>query len=147
MEENLEVDDSDTIKVLHVDDEEDQLMFTKFFLEQLDRKLIIDSVSNPEEVQRLQSQNCYDIVISDYVMPNITGIELFYRVRKRSDVPFILYTGKSSDEIEEFAYRAGIEGYLRKGTEPNHYLNLLNLIRSILEKRKKEREIIHNVLV
>ena len=83
-------------------------MFTKFFLEQLDSKLIIDSVSNPEQVLRSLLLKRYDIVISDYVMSNVTGIELFQRVRKSSDVPFILYTGKSSDEIEDFANSVGI---------------------------------------
>ena len=122
-------------------------MFTKFFLEQLDSKLIIDSISNPEQVLKSLLLKRYDIVISDYVMSNLTGIELFLRVRKSSDVPFILYTGKSSDEIEDFAHSVGIEGYLRKGSQPSHYKELLTLIRSILEKRKKGREIIYNNLI
>ena len=101
----------------------------------------MDSISNPEEVLNLLLRNCYDIVLSDYVMQNVNGIELFESVRKRSDIPFILYTGKSSDEIEGFAYRAGIDGYIRKGADPSHYRDLLNLISLILEKRKKRREI------
>ena len=137
------IDDTRLIKVLHVDDEEDQLLFTKYFLEQLDKGLLIDSVSDPEQVFRLQLNN-YDIIISDYLMVNITGIELFNKVRENSDIPFILYTGKSRDEVD--VTKVGIEGYLRKGSQPSHYKELVALIRSIIGKRKG-RVLIKNNLI
>ena len=137
------IDDTRLIKVLHVDDEEDQLLFTKYFLEQLDKGLLIDSVSDPEQVFRLQLNN-YDIIISDYLMVNITGIELFNKVRENSDIPFILYTGKSRDEID--VTKVGIEGYLRKGSQPGHYKELVALIRSIIGKRKGKVLIKNNLI-
>jgi len=127
------------IRVLHVDDEEDQLRFTKMFLEELDEEVTVDSVSDPDEAIWLQGRNSYDIVVSDYKMESMTGIELFRKVRKRSDVPFILYTGKGGDEVAESAYEAGMDGYIKKEAEPSHYQALSNRIRQIVEKRRTKK--------
>jgi len=127
------------IRVLHVDDEEDQLRFTKMFLEELDEEVTVDSVSDPEEAIRLQGRNDYDLVISDYKMVTMTGIELFHRVRERSDVPFILYTGRGGDEVAESAYEAGVDSYMKKEVEPSHYRALSKRIRQIVEGRRARK--------
>ncbi|MFH2111658.1 MAG: response regulator [Candidatus Bathyarchaeota archaeon] len=129
------------IRVLHVDDEEDQLRFTKMFLEELDRRVTVDSVSDPEEAIRLQGMNSYDVVVSDYMMVNMTGVDLFQRVRERSDVPFILYTGKGSEEVAESASRAGMDGYMKKEAEPSHYQALSRRIRQVVEKRRMRLQV------
>jgi CheY-like chemotaxis protein len=133
------VSDGRPIRVLHVDDEEDQLRFTKMFLEELDGEVTVDSVSDPEEAMRLQGRNDYDIVVSDYRMATMTGIELFHRVRERSDVPFILYTGRGGEEVAESAHRAGVDGYVKKEVEPSHYRALSQRIRQLVEGRRARR--------
>jgi len=134
------------IRVLHVDDEEDQLRFTKMFLEELDEEVTVDSVSDPEEAIQLQGRNSYDVVVSDYVMVNMTGIELFQKVRERSDVPFILYTAKGSEEVAESAFEAGMEGYMKKEAEPSHYKVLSKRIRQIVEKRRARKLVAEGTL-
>jgi len=129
------------IRVLHVDDEEDQLRFTKMFLEELDLGVTVDSASDPHEAIRLQGRNGYDIVVSDYKMPGMTGIELFRTVRACSDTPFILYTGRCGDEVAESAIAAGVDGYVKKEPEPAHYRALLNRIRHIVERRQTRKPI------
>lgn len=139
----LEITDDDVIKVLHVDDEEDQLIFTKLFLEQLDNRLVVESFTNPEDVLKRQL-NAYDIIISDYKMINMNGIELLKIIRKRSDVPFILYTGKSIEEVQNS--ETDIDGYLMKKTDPSHYSSLYDLIIQLLLKRRR-RKILNSNLV
>lgn len=131
-----EVINGKPIRVLHVDDEEDQLRFTKLFLEELDEEVTVDSISDPEEAIRLQDRNSYDLVVSDYKMDSMTGIELFRRVRERSDVPFILYTGRGGEELAESAFEAGVDGYVKKEAEPSHYQVLSRRIRQIVEGRR-----------
>jgi len=109
------------IRVLHVDDEKSQLEFTKMFLEELDEGVTVDSVRDPLEAIRLQSMNGYDVIVSDYKMVSMTGLELLQRVRERSDVPFILYTGRGSEEIAESAFDAGVDDYLKKEADLGHY--------------------------
>ncbi|MCW4050367.1 MAG: response regulator [Candidatus Bathyarchaeota archaeon] len=127
-----------SIRILHVDDEENQLEFTKLFLEELDEEIIVDSVTDPEKAIQLQSQNSYDIVISDYKMTTMTGIELAQKVRKNSNVPFILYTGQGSEEVAESAFQAGIDDYLKKEVGHSHYQVLSKRIRHTVEKHRAE---------
>ncbi|MBN2334371.1 response regulator [Candidatus Bathyarchaeota archaeon] len=134
----IRVSNEKPIRVLHVDDEESQLEFTKMFLEELDECVTVDSVSDPMEAIQLQGSNGYDVVVSDYKMLTMTGIELFQRVRESSDVPFILYTGKGSEEVAESAFKAGIDDYLKKESEPSHYQVLYKRIRQAVEKHRAE---------
>jgi len=69
----------------------------------------------------------------------MTGIELFHRVRERSDVPFILYTGRGGDEVAESAYEAGVDSYMKKEVEPSHYRALSKRIRQIVEGRRARK--------
>ncbi len=133
------------IRVLHVDDEKSQLEFTKMFLEELDEGVTVDSVRDPLEAIRLQSRNGYDVIVSDYKMVSMTGLELLQRVRERSDVPFILYTGRGSEEIAESAFDAGVDDYLKKEADLGHYQVLSKRIRQAVEKYRAE-ELYHRVV-
>lgn len=124
------------LKILHVDDEKNQLEFTKLFLEQIEKDVVVDSVNNPEEALKRQEEENYDCIISDYKMMSMNGIELAQKVRKKSDVPFILYTGHGSEEVAELAFSSGIDDYLRKETEPTHYQVLAKRIKETVEKHR-----------
>ncbi len=126
------------LRILHVDDEEHQLEFTKLFLEQIDADVKIDSVLTPEEALKLQEQGIYDCVVSDYKMMSMNGIELAQKVREKSSVPFILYTGQGSEEVAEKAFTAGVDDYLRKESEPTHYQVLAKRIRHTVEKHRTD---------
>ena len=126
------------LRILHVDDEENQLEFTKIFLEQIDKDVKIDSVLTPEEALKLEEQGIYDCVVSDYKMMTMNGIELAEKVREHSSVPFILYTGQGSEEVAEKAFTAGVDDYLRKESEPTHYQVLAKRIRHTVEKHRTD---------
>lgn len=54
-----------------------------------------------------------------YDMPRQTGIEFLETVREEyPGLPFILYTGKGSEEVAADAISAGVFDYLQKGREP-----------------------------
>jgi PAS domain S-box-containing protein len=133
----VKVSDKKPIRILHVDDEKNQLEFTKMFLEDLDDEVTVDSVADPLEAIQLQL-NSYDVIISDYRMISMTGIELFRKVREKSNVPFILYTGRGSEEVAESAFEAGVDDYLKKESEPSHYQVLSKRIRQTVEKHRAE---------
>lgn len=127
------------IRILHVDDEGSHLEFTKIFLEEVDEAVLVDSANTPEEAIELQDKNSYDCIISDYKMLSMDGIELAQKVRERSNVPFILYTGQGSEEIAQHAFEAGIDDYLRKEPEPSHYQILAKRVRQNVEKYRAEQ--------
>lgn len=127
------------IRILHVDDEGSHLEFTKIFLEEVDQEIVVDSASTPEEAIELQEKNSYDCIISDYKMLSMDGIELAQKVRERSNVPFILYTGQGSEEVAQYAFETGIDDYLKKESEPSHYQILAKRVRQNVDKYRAEQ--------
>jgi len=117
------------VRVLHIDDEEAQLVFAKTFLEDADPGLEVASYSDPYELLGALDDSV-DCVVSDYVMPSMDGMELCMRVKERASVPFILYTGRGSEVVAEAAFRRGVDDYVRKESDPSHYQLLARRIRS-----------------
>jgi signal transduction histidine kinase/FixJ family two-component response regulator len=130
-----------SIRVLHVDDEEIQLEYVKTFLEGMDGSIHVESVVSPEEALRRLESETFDCIVSDFQMATLDGIELARRVRETSDIPFIIYTGRGSEEVAEAAFRVGIDDYLRKEMNPSHYQVLARRIRSAVEKNRSDLEL------
>jgi CheY-like chemotaxis protein len=112
------------VKVLHVDDEEIELEFTKIFLEDIDRDLIFKSMLDPWKALELLYKEKYDVILSDYNMNIISGIEFAKHVRSFTDIPIILYTGFGSEDVVAQALDIGINGYVMKRVSPAHYHEL-----------------------
>jgi PleD family two-component response regulator len=80
------------IRVLLVDDEEDQIELAKLNLEKMDSSFKVTGVHTPTEAMSLLQTLKPDCVVSDYLMPEMDGIQLYSSI-KDFDVPYILYTG------------------------------------------------------
>ncbi len=119
-------DFGDIIRVLHVDDEPNTLRFCKMFLKMIDPSIRVVSSISPGEATGLLKESRFDCIVSDYQMPEEDGVEFARRVRKESGVPFILYTGKGSEEVAEAAFSAGVDDYLRKELDPSNFQVLAN---------------------
>ena len=120
------------VRVLHIDDEEEQLMFAKMFLEEADGELDVVSVrSFGELLEKLDDS--VDCVVADYVMPGTDGMELCRAVKRSRPLPFILYTGRGSEVVAEAAFKSGVDDYVRKESDPSHYHLLARRIRSHAE--------------
>jgi len=63
----------------------------------------------------LADPDCFDLVITDQTMPDVTGAELAQTLLKiKPDLPIILYTGYTSALSEEDAYGLGIKSFIEK---------------------------------
>jgi CheY-like chemotaxis protein len=68
-----------------------------------------------EAVERLEAGDPCDLVITDYRMPGLDGIELAAWVREhRPRLPVLLFSGYLEDLSPDMAQRTGLEGVLRK---------------------------------
>jgi PAS domain S-box-containing protein len=98
----------------------------------------VTCVSEPEEVFENIETGEYHCLVTDYNMPRMNGIELATKVREKSSIPIILYTGQGSEAVAEKAFLIGIDDYLRKETDPSHYKVLAKRIRHAVDKKQIE---------
>jgi CheY-like chemotaxis protein len=130
----------DTIRVLHVDNEPEQIRPAKLFIEKADPAIQIDLVSSLKKAQHLLQQQSYDCVFSDYLFTGMNGVELARIVKETNNIPFIIYTGQNEEDMGEVVFATEIDDYIRKEFNPNHYLMLAKKIRAIVERyRVKKR--------
>lgn len=127
--------------MLHVEDEEDHAKFLEIFLHENDVVLHVDSASSAEEALKKLKEKQYDCIVSDYMMPKVNGIQFVEQVKKRHDIPFIIYTGQGSEEVAQAAFTAGVDDYVRKEMDPSHYRVLAKSIRQAVEKKRAENEL------
>ncbi len=66
--------------------------------------------------QTLADGSCYDVILLDWNMPEMDGIETARQMRAitKQQIPILFLTAYDWDEIEEEAYAAGIDGFLAK---------------------------------
>ena len=73
---------------------------TKRMLKDMDGNFEIDHACCVDEALKKLSTGQYDIMISDFEMPQKNGLQFLTQLRKqKNDIPFILFTGKSREEV------------------------------------------------
>lgn len=121
--------------VLVVDDEEALLDITAEYLE-TDGYSVVRARNGKIALEMLQS-TIPDIIISDITMPEISGFELFEKVRAKSEfqnIPFIFLTGHSDIQHIMQGKELGIDDYITKPFDPNI---LLSTIKGKLKRRQE----------
>jgi PAS domain S-box-containing protein len=117
------------IRVLHVDDDPDFADMAATFLEREDDRFeVLTATGVDAGLDRLVEEGV-DCVVSDYDMPGRNGIEFLETVRsERPKLPFVLFTGRGSEEIASRAISAGVTEYLQKRGGTDQYTVLANRI-------------------
>ncbi|MFW9993909.1 MAG: PAS domain S-box protein [Candidatus Odinarchaeota archaeon] len=130
------------ITVLHIDDDVNFIDLTKTYVENLGKgKVIIHGLSNPTETFSHLKEGKYDVIVSDYIMPYLDGLELLKKIRdEKITIPFIIFTGQSREEVAIKALNLGVSYYIIKGGEPSSmYAELLHIIQTIVDHDRIEK--------
>ncbi len=133
------------MELLYVDDEPSLLELGKEFLE-LQPDLHVTTQVDPVEALALLNDKHFDIIVSDYMMPGLTGLEFFKRLRITGiNTPFILFTGKGREEVVMDAMRHGVDFYIKKGGDAqSQFAELVNAIRQCTARKEAEEALEHN---
>jgi DNA-binding NtrC family response regulator len=117
------------IKVLHIDDCENDLELTKAALTSLSSEIEIEWAYSAAEGLTKLRRGEYDCVISDLRMPEMDGLELLRMVRSLYNrIPFILLTGEGDEHTASEAIRTGADEYYDKEGALDHFRQLLRSI-------------------
>jgi PAS domain S-box-containing protein len=132
----------ETIDILHVDDESGFTDLAATLLEREDERFDVDTATCASDGLTSLETSTYDCVISDHDMPGQNGIEFLEGVREEyPDLPFVLYTGKGSEEVASDAISAGVTDYLQKQSGTSQYAVLANRIRNAVDKYNAQTEL------
>ncbi len=103
-----------TIRLLVIDDNPDQISLTKRVLRDLP-EYVIDSALDATTGLKKATEQPYDVILCDYRLPEMNGIELLKRLRAASvEVPLILATSAGSERVAVEAMREGASDYIVK---------------------------------
>jgi two-component system chemotaxis response regulator CheY len=104
------------MKVLVVDDFSTMRRIVKNTLRQIGFTQIEEAEDGQKAFDRLMSEK-FDFVVSDWNMPNMTGIDLLRKVRAEptlKHLPFLMVTAEAKQENVVEAIKAGVSNYIVK---------------------------------
>ncbi len=136
------------LKILVVDDNEASREMMTNTLEsfRFDVRLAASGVEALEALKKEEALQPFDLVILDYLMPDMDGVEVFEQIKaskKEYQPKAIMLTAYGREDIRKRADKAGIDGFLVK---PVNTSVLLDMIMHVMNQElkiidfKKERE-------
>ncbi len=105
-----------TINLLVVDDDEDDLYLINDALSEVkETRYKVSTVSSALLAMTRLAEQTFDVIVSDYRLGAVTGIDFIRNVRQAGiDTPIILLTGLAANAIDQAALQAGASDFLPK---------------------------------
>ena len=129
-------------RVLLVDDDPSIADLMANQLGDLREEFSIQVETDPNDALEVVETGDIDCVVSDYHMPQMTGLELLRYVREMdADLPFILFTARGSEEIASEAVSEGVTDYFRKRRGAEQWRVLANRIENVSARYRAEEAV------
>ena len=106
-----------SMRILVVDDFSTMRRIIKNILKQIGFTNVDEAENGQAALAKIGDGGNYDFVISDWNMPEMTGIELLKEVRANEstkDLPFLMVTAEAKKENVVEAVKAGVNNYIVK---------------------------------
>ena len=131
------------LRVLMVEDSTTDAELSLHALKKHGYTVRVDIVSTPDEFVHKLSKAIYDVIISDYQLPEWTGLDVLDQIQKlQQDLPFILVTGALDDATAAEVIDKGADDYIIKDRLGRLPLAVRRVLREkrLLDERKKAAE-------
>ncbi len=125
-EDNTPYEDTGMKRILAVDDSTDMIAFLKRILSE---QYHVTVAYNGEDAMKLLEEKDFDMVISDVMMPGISGIELCRNIKndiRTSHIHVILLTAKTDNQSKIDSLENGVDAYIEKPFSPHYLLAQIN---------------------
>lgn len=116
-------------KVLVVDDEKLIVKGIRFSLEQ--DGMEVDCAYDGEEALKMATENTYDMILLDIMLPKMDGFEVCQQIREFSDMPIVMLTAKGDDMDKILGLDYGADDYI---TKPFNILEVKARIKAIMRR-------------
>jgi DNA-binding response OmpR family regulator len=118
---------------------EDETSIANFIREGLEEEgFAVDTADNGKKGLQLALQNLdeYDVILLDWMLPGLNGIEICRSIRQENKVvPIVFLTAKDTVDDAVFGLESGANDYIRK---PFSFEELLARIRVLMRKNEPE---------
>jgi two-component system, OmpR family, phosphate regulon response regulator PhoB len=124
-------------RILIVEDEEPLVLLLRYNLQA--EGYVVDSAGNGEEAELKLAEEIPDLVVLDWMIPTVSGIELCRRLRANPDtakLPIIMLTARGEEAERVRGLATGADDYIVK---PFSVLELVARIRALLRRTAPER--------
>ena len=103
-------------KVLLIEDHPSVALVLEIALTALDEALSVQTVQSGETAQKAIAEGNWDLVIVDYSLPGMNGLELVRRIRTENDsaIPWLLITAYGHQKVLQEAVSLGANAVLTK---------------------------------
>lgn len=116
-------------KVLVVDDEKLIVKGIRFSLEQ--DGMEVDCAYDGEEALKMATENHYDMILLDIMLPKMDGFEVCQAIREFSNMPIVMLTAKGDDMDKILGLEYGADDYI---TKPFNILEVKARIKAIMRR-------------
>jgi CheY-like chemotaxis protein len=98
----------------------------------------VDTALSGEEALKKDQQECYDLVITDLMMPGISGLDLLKTLKqKRSEANVIMVTGYPTIKTAVQSIKIGAFDYIPKPFTPDQLRSLVSRVFKKIEREEK----------
>ena len=121
-------------KILIADDEPNQLELMSFNLSNAGYSII--KASNGKEAMELIENHSPDLIILDWMMPKMSGIDVCRTLRSRSEtkqIPIIILSARSEDSDKSLGLDTGADDYISKPFSPKE---LISRVKALLRRAR-----------
>lgn len=132
-----ETNETSSALILLVEDNEDMASYLET---ELGRYYSVRTIDNAEAGQKLVTELMPDLIISDVMLPGISGVEFCRNIKDNfvtSHIPVILLTARTAEEHVIEGFNAGADEYIGK---PFNLKVLLSRVDNILKQREQLRK-------
>jgi two-component system, chemotaxis family, chemotaxis protein CheY len=119
------------MRVLVVDDSVSMRQMISIILKSAGHE-VIEATEGHDALTELTAD--IDLVLTDYNMPNMNGVELVRRIRSegvRRSVPIVIVTTESEDEKKQAGRRAGATGWIVKPFDRSRLLAVVDKVADV----------------
>src|SRR6202158_458844 len=124
------------VHVLAIDDDPSVRQMIADYL--TDNDIRVTVVGSGKEIAEVMARDTIDLLILDLKMPGEDGMQIARKLRRSSDLPIIILTGRKDEADRIMGLELGADDYLTKPFSPRE---LLARIRALLRRARSQKTV------